>query len=366
MLVPRLLIPGPVDVDADVLEALGAPVVPHYGAAWGAMYVEMLAALRRVFRTSGTAFAVPGSGTIALDMMMNNLLRPGDVVIVAENGYFGHRLVEIAASYGAQVISIEGAWGEPIDPDAVRAAFRSAGKVTAVAMVHAETSTGIVNPLREVAAIANEHGAAMLADAVTSLGGVELDMDGWGVDFVASGSQKSLAAPAGLGLIGVSERGWQRLAAVPAAERGWYLDLRRWRDYTAETPPWHPHPVTVPPGNIKALHRQLQKIHAIGLDAWLARHTHAAARFRAGLTARGLQALVVGPAAAPMLTITGLPAGSDQQAIVDQLRERYGLYCSGGFGHFQGRALRIGHMGKAASDEYVDAALAALGELFPA
>jgi len=366
MKAPRLLIPGPVDVDDDVLEVLGASVVPHYGAAWGAMYVEMLEALRRVFRTRGTAFALPGSGSTALDMMMNNLLRRGDRVIVAENGYFGHRLGEIAESYGAQVIRIEGQWGEPIDPDAVRAAFRGAGPVTAVAMVHAETSTGIVNPLREVAAIADEHGAAMLADAVTSLGGVELDMDGWGIDFVASGSQKSLAAPAGLGLIGVSERGWQRLAALPPAERGWYLDLRRWRRDAEETPPWHPHPVTVPPGNVRALHRQLQKIHAMGLDAWLARHVHAAARFRAGLAERGLKPLVDGPAAAPMLTITGLPDGADQREVIDQLRERFGLYCSGGFGYFQGRALRIGHMGKAASDEYVDAALAALGALFPA
>ncbi len=364
MIVPRLLIPGPVDVEEDVLAVLGAPVVPHYGAAWGAMYMELLAALRQIFRTSGTAYAMPGSGTTALDMMMGNLLRRGERIIVCENGYFSHRLVEIAAGYGAEVIRVEAPWGEAISPDAVRAAFRDAGPVHALALVHAETSTGVVNPLREIAAIGVEHGVPVLADAITALSGVELDMDGWGVDFCASASQKALAAPAGLGLLAVSERGWKLLDSKPDAYPGWYLNLRRWRDYTNETPPWHPHPVTVPPGNVKALHLQTHKILAMGLETYIARHANAAARFRAGLAARGMSALVNGAAAAPTLTLVNLPAGAVQQTVIDQLREQYGLYTSGGFGPLQGRVLRIGHMGKAASDEYVDAALAALGEIF--
>lgn len=361
---PRLLIPGPVDVEEDVLAMLGAPVVPHYGAAWGTMYVELLAMLRKIFRTSGAAYAMPGSGSTALDMMMGNALRRGDRIIVCENGYFGHRLVEIAESYGADVVHIEAQWGEAIDPDAVRAAFRNAGRVEAVALVYAETSTGTVNPVREIAAIAAEHGATVLVDAVTALGGVELDMDGWGVDFCASGSQKALAAPAGLGLLAVSERGWQRVEAQPTPYAGWYLDLRRWRRDALETPPWHPHPVTVPPGNVRALHLQVQKILEMGLEAYIARHASAAARYRAGLAARGMSARVVGPHAAPMLTLTNLPEGTDQRATIDLLRERYGLHTSGGFGPFQGRVLRIGHMGRAVSDEYVDAALHALEEIF--
>ncbi len=366
MTVSRLLIPGPVDVDEDVLAVLGAPVVPHYGASWGVMYMELLAGLQRIFRTNGDTFAMPGSGTTCLDAMTGGMVREGERVIVCENGYFGHRLVEIAAGWGAEVIRIEAPWGEAIDPEAVRAAFRSAGRVDALLLVHAETSTGTVNPLREIAAIAAEYDTSVLADAITALGGVELDMDGWGIDMIASASQKALAAPAGLGLLAVSKRAWQRIAAKPAARRGWYADLQRWREYTHESPPFHPHPVTVPPGNVRALHLQVHKILTTGLDLYIARHAHAAARFRTGLAERGLSTLVQGAAAAPMLTLVQLPAGSDQKAIVDQLREQYGLYTSGGFGPLNGRVLRIGHMGKASSDEYVDAALTALGDLLHA
>lgn len=359
----RLLIPGPVDVDDDVLLALGAPVTPHYGLDWGVMYVELLAGLRTIFRTSGSAYAIPGSGSAGTDAAIGNMLCAGQRAIICANGYFGNRLCDIAEGHGIEVIRVESEWGKPIDPDDVTNAFKSTDKVDALILVHGETSTGVLNPLREIAAIGNAHGVTVIADAITSLAGVELDMDGWGIDVCISASQKALAAPAGFALVAVSERGWQRLDAQPPRKRGWYLDLRHWREYADEVPAYHPHPVTVPPGNSRALKVQVDKILAQGLDAYIARHARAAARFRAGLAERGLNAFVTGAAAAPMLTLVALPPGADMRGTVNAMRECFGLYISGGFGALDGKILRIGHMGKASSDEYVDAGLAALGEL---
>lgn len=363
MIEKRLLIPGPVDVDDDVLRALGAPVTPHYGLEWGAMYMELLAGLRRIFRCAHSAYAIPGSGSAGNDAAIGNMLRAGQRAIVCANGYFGDRLCDITASHGIEVIRVEAAWGTPIDPAAVEAAFRSSGLVDGLILVHAETSTGVINPLREIAAIGNAHGVSVIADAITSLAGTELDVDGWGIDICVSASQKALAAPAGFALVAVSERGWKRLDAQPERKRGWYLDLSHWRHYAEEIPAYHPHPVTVPPGNTRALKVQVDKILAQGLDSYIDRHARAAARFRAGLAERGLQTFVAA-GAAPMLTLVTLPPGADMRATVNAMRERFGLYISGGFGALDGKILRIGHMGKAASDDYVDAGLAALGELF--
>jgi aspartate aminotransferase-like enzyme len=359
----RLLIPGPVDIDDDVLCALGSPVTPHYGLDWGAMFVEMLGQLKQVFRADGNAFAIPGSGSTGLDAAIGNMLSSGQRAIVCANGYFGNRLCDICASWGIEVIRVEAVWGTAINPDDVRAAFKQAGNVDALIAVHVETSTGVINPIREIAAIGNAHGAAVIVDAITALGATELDVSGWGIDVCISGSQKAIAAPAGFALLAVTKRAWARMESHPAANRGWYMNLRHWREYAEEVPPYHPHPVTVPPGNTRALNLQLQKILAMGLDNYIARHARAAARFRSGLTAIGQGTFVSGEAAAPALSVVAVPVGKDMRGIVNAMRERYGLYISGGFGGLDGKILRIGHMGKASSDEYVDAALAALGEL---
>jgi alanine-glyoxylate transaminase / serine-glyoxylate transaminase / serine-pyruvate transaminase len=360
----KLLIPGPVDIDDDVLQALGGAVTPHYGLDWGVMHTETVAGLRKIFRTSGAVYVIPGSGSAGTDAALGNLLAPGQRVLVCANGYFGNRLTDIAEGYGAEVVQVDAAWGTAIDVQAVRAAFERSGPIDALAIVHVETSTGVINPIREIAAVAQEYGAAVVVDAITGLGGAELDVDGWGIDICISATQKSLAAPAGLALVAVSDRGWARINARVQAHGpvkiGWYSDSKHWRDYAEEVPAFHPHPVTMPPGNVRALHLQVKKILALGLDAYIARHANAAARFRAGLAERGLKMYVTGAAAAPMLTIVALPEGSDQRGLIMRLRTEHGLLCSGGFGDLDGKVIRIGHMGKAAGDDYVDAALAGL------
>lgn len=357
----RLLIPGPVDIDDDVLLALGGQVTPHYGLDWGVMHRETEAGLRHIFRTDGAVYMIPGSGTSGTEAAFANAFAPGQRVIVCANGYFGQRLVDIAESYDLEVVRVDAAWGQPIDPQAVRDAFARAGHVDGLAVVHVETSTGVVNPVRDIVEIANAHSALILVDAITALGAVELDVDGWGIDLCVSATQKALAAPAGYGLLAVSKRGWARIEARNAAHgrprRGWYLNLDHWRSFAEEEPAYHPHPVTVPPGNMWALNLQVQKILALGLDTYIARHAAAAKRFRDGLRARGLALFVEAPAAAPALSVVSLPDGVDMRAAMAAMRERHNLWISGGFGAMDGKVLRIGHMGKAAGNDYVDAAL---------
>jgi alanine-glyoxylate transaminase/serine-glyoxylate transaminase/serine-pyruvate transaminase len=358
----KLLIPGPVDVDDDVLAALGAQVEPHYGVQWGNDYRDMLGNLRTIFRTKGTVFAIPGSGTAATDAAFANAIKPGQHVLTCANGYFGDRFQQIADGYGMRVTRVEADWGCAINPDDVRAAFKQHSDIDALAVVHVETSTGVINPICEISAIAREHGALVIVDAITGLGGVELAMDDWGIDICVSASQKSLAAPAGLALIGIGPDGWARIEANASGRHGWYLDLRNWRHYT-EDEAIHPHPVTVPPGNVRALQLQVGKILAQGLDTYITRHATASATFRAALPAYGLRQFVQGEAAAPMLTLVALPPGADQRAVIKALRERYGLLCSGGFDALDNKVIRVGHMGKAHTQPYLDSALQALGEL---
>ncbi len=348
----KLLIPGPVDIDDDVLQALGGAVTPHYGLEWGVMHTETVAGLRKIFRTAGAVYMIPGSGSVGTDAAVGNLLAPGQRVLVCANGYFGDRLVEIAEGYQLEVVRVDAVWGTAIAVDDVRAAFERSGHIDALAIVHVETSTGVINPVREIAAVAQAHGAAVLVDAITGLGGAELAVDDWGIDICISATQKSIAAPAGLSLVAVSDRGWARINARVKSHGpvriGWYSDFKHWQEYANEVPAFHPHPVTMPPGNVRALHVQVRKILAMGLDAYIARHASAAARFRAGLAERGLAMYVTGAAAAPMLTLVALPAGADQRGLITRLRTEHGLLCSGGFGAMDGKVIRVGHMGKAA------------------
>jgi alanine-glyoxylate transaminase / serine-glyoxylate transaminase / serine-pyruvate transaminase len=360
----RLLIPGPVDIDDDVLQALGGQVTPHYGLDWGVMHRETEAGLRRIFKTEGAVYMIPGSGTSGTEAAFANAFAAGQRVIVCANGYFGQRLVDIAEGYDIEVVRVDADWGAQIDPEHVRAAFARAGRVDGLAIVHVETSTGVVNPVREIVEIANAHGAMVVVDAITALGAVDLDVDGWGIDLCVSATQKALAAPAGYGLLAVSKRGWSRIEARNTAHarprRGWYLNLDHWRSFAEEEPAYHPHPVTVPPGNMWALSMQVRKILAMGLDAYIARHAAAAGRFRDGLRANGLSLFVDVPAAAPALSVVRLPDGVNMRAAMGAMRERHNLWISGGFGAMDGKVLRIGHMGKASQDDYIDAALAGL------
>lgn len=359
----RLLIPGPVDMDDDVLAALGAQAVPHYGPAWAACYHELTANLRALFRTDGDVYPLVGSGSTGLDAALGSVLAPGQRLALVRNGYFGDHMHAIAVANGLDVLSIEAPWGRAVRPEAVRAALDAAGPVHALAFVHAETSTGALNPARALAAIGRARGLPVIVDAITALGGVELRVDEWGIDVCVSASQKALAAPAGLGLVAVSRSGWAYMDRHPVGPRGWYQDLRTWRRAAAQSPDYHPQPATMPSGTVAALTLRARRILAQGLDATIERLDRAARRFRAGAAAAGIELLVPAAEATPQVSAVVVPQGVSADAALAALREQHGLLAGGGLGELRGRIIRVGHMGKAASDEYVDAALAALADV---
>lgn len=359
----KLLIPGPVDMEDDVLSALGSQAVPHYGPEWARMYHETVDGLGQIFGTQGNVYPIVGSGSAGLDAAIGTMFSAGQRIAIVRNGYFGTRLYDIATAYGLEVISIACAWGRAVTVDAVRSAMDAAGHCDGIALVHAETSTGVLNPVAEIAALAQERGIPIIVDAITAIGGAAIRIDDWGIDICVGASQKALAAPAGFALVAVSQKGWRAIDAQPQRPGSWYLNLRTWRHYALEDHDYHPHPVTIPTSAMRALNLRVRQIIDQGIDAHLGRYVQASQRFRSGAHAIGLQTLVPEPEAVAVVTPIIVPEGVDARQAMLGLRERHGLLTSGGLGELQGRIIRIGHMGKAASDEYVDAALRGLADV---
>lgn len=363
MVTHRLLIPGPVDIEDEVLAALASPTVPHYGPAWAEQYHDVVRGLKHLFGTEGDVCPIVGSGSTGLDSMIASFVATGKRMAIVRNGYFGDRMAIIANSYGVNVHDINGEWGRAITVDTVRQALNEHGPFDVLGVVYAETSTGALNPLPELAALAKEFGIPILVDAITGFAGTPLELDAWGIDVCVSASQKAMAAPAGLAFVAVSAKGWEYMDANPVGPRGWILDVRTWRKYAKDMPGYHPQPATMPTGLMAAVHVRLKQIHEIGKAGYVAKHVRAANRFRSGLKSMGLSYLVPDAEATPQVTPVVIPEGRDANIIIANLRDRYGFMATGGMGVLSGKIIRIGHMGKANNDAYIDDALEALADI---
>ena len=360
----RLLIPGPVDIDDEVLQALAGPTVPHYGPEWATLYHDVVDNLKHLFGTSGDVFPMVGSGSTGLDAAIASAVATGKRMAIVRNGYFGDRLATIAQAYGVTVFDIPGEWGRAITVDTVRTALANNGPFDVLGVVYAETSTGALNPLPELAAVAKEFGIPIIVDAITGFAGTPLEMDAWGIDICISASQKALAAPAGLAFVAVSPKGWHYLDNNPVGHRGWILDVRTWRKTTSgEGKSSHPQPATMPTGLMAATGVRLRQVMAIGKAEYVARHVRAATRFRTGLRSMGMDYLVPDAEATPQVTAVKVPTGLDATRIISGLRERYGFMATGGMGALAGKIIRVGHMGKGNSDAYIDDALEAFADI---
>ena len=353
----RLMIPGPVDVEDDILAALGEPTLPHYGQVWLPLYRETLERLKQLFGTRNDLFMIPGAGTAALEAGIGSLLRGGDKVLVPQNGFFGRRMGKVAQDWGMEVVTVEAPPGQPLDPQAIRRRLAAERDVQAVVVVHLETSTGVLNPLQEIAAVTNEFGVPIIVDAVSSLGGVPLLVDEWGIDICVTVINKCLGCPPGVAPISISRRAWEQIERKGARGHGWYLNLETWRWYATNWP-WHPTPVTLPTNNVYALLTSLRQILAGGLEAHYARFARAAGRTRDGLRRLGFEMFTPDGYASPLITAALPLPGMDVADFQKYLQREHQILISGGLDDLFGKIFRVGHIGKAASSDYVEAFLA--------
>jgi len=352
----RLMIPGPIELDQEVLAVMSEPLVAHYGKEWTAFYKETTQFLQEIFQTDGDAFLIPGSGSASLDAALGSTLFPDGKVLIPKNGFFGERLKAIARSYTASVQTIDFPVGQAVDLAEVERALQN-GDFDALACVHCETSTGVLNPIQELAKLCHSHGVLFIVDAVSSLAIEPLDMDAWGIDVAISASQKGLEAPPGLGIVAVGKQGWGRIDHVRSP--GWYLNLKVWREYADKWGNWHPHPVTQPANNIKALQVGVRRVLAEGLKQRFKRHRRVAKSLRQGLRKIGFTPYVPDEIASNGVTsVLGGEVDIDQ--LLTYVREKERILLAGSLRELKGKVFRIGHMGPEATGEAIESVLAAL------
>jgi len=348
----KLFTPGPGDVEEDILAEMAHPVIRHYGPEWMEIHHDLQALLQHIFLTQNDIFTVPGPASALHDMAIGSLLAKGQKIIVGLNGFFGDRLADISEAYGLAVVPFTAPLGQPLDPGELRRLLREHPDARAVALVHHETSTTVLNPLRELSEAAHEAGRVIIVDAVSSLGGVELPVDAWGIDVCVTAANKCLEALPGIGFISVGPRAWELVDSHSGIGQGWYLNLRTWRTYAAEWGSWHPSPVTLPVNNILAVRASLHKIVSGGLEAHRAKYTRASRSVRAGLCNMGFDMFVPEEWASPVVTAVRARPEFDLGEMSRWLSVQRGIAIGGGLGPLAGKICRIGHLGKAAEREY--------------
>lgn len=358
---PRTLLgPGPSNVHPRVLQAMSYPLIGHLDPQFIELMNRVQQGLRYVFQTENRlTIPVSGTGSAGMEAALCNFIEPGDSVVIGVNGYFGERLCDMAARYGAEVRRIERPWGEVFSLEEVEAELKKA-PAKLVALVHAETSTGALQPLDGIADLVHAQGGLFLVDCVTSLGGVPLKIDEWGIDIAYSGTQKCLSVPPGLSPVTVSPGAEAVLTSRATKVANWYLDFTMVAKYWGSERTYHH---TAPISMNYALSEGLELVRAEGLEARWQRHLNNARLLWAGLESIGLQPMIPLSHRLPSLTTVRIPEGVDGLEVRKRLLNDYNIEIAGGLGTFAGVAWRIGLMGHSSKREHVSLLLAALGEI---
>jgi alanine-glyoxylate transaminase / serine-glyoxylate transaminase / serine-pyruvate transaminase len=359
----RLLLgPGPSNAHPTVLQAMNTSPVGHLDPAFLALMDEIQSLLRYVWQTENPlTIAVSGTGTAAMEATIANVTEPGDVVLIGVAGYFGNRLVDMAGRYGADVRTITKPWGQVFTLEELRTAVETHRPVI-LALVHAETSTGARQPLEGVAEVCAEFGTLLLVDTVTSLGGVPLFLDAWGVDLAYSCSQKGLGCPPGASPFTMSQRAVEKLQQRRTKVANWYLDMSLLGKYWGTERTYHH---TAPINLYYGLREALRLVAEEGLANCWQRHQKNVEYLWEGLEDLGLSLHVEQEFRLPTLTTVCIPAGVDGKAIARQLLNEHGIEIGGGLGELAGKVWRVGLMGFNSRKESVDQLLAALRQVLP-
>ena len=364
-----LLGPGPTMADPRVLRAMSTPLVGQFDPEFTQIMNDVMELQRFVFQTANPrCYPVSGTGRAGLEAAIASVVEPGDRVVVGECGRFGLLLIEIAERCGAAVVAVRGSWGRVLDPEAIATALR-ARPTKLIAVVHGETSTGVLQPLDDIARLAHEHGALLMADSVVTLGGSEVATDRWGVDIVVGGTQKCLSCPSGLAPITYNAQVEAVIKTRRTKVRSNYLDLGQLAEYWSASRFNHH---TAPTTMVYGLREALRAVREEGLEARFARHRLHGEALREGLEALGLTLFGKEPPEhrLPFITPVIVPPGVDELRVRRRLVEDFGIEIGAAFGPLQGKIWRIGTMGYAAQRQHVLLCLAALenvlrGERFP-
>ena len=360
---PRILLgPGPSMADPRVLRAMGSPLLGQFDPEFTAVMNDVMALLRFAFQTANPrTYPVSGSGRAGMEAALVSLIEPDDRVVVGECGRFGLLLIEIAERCGAKVVPVRAEWGRVLEPDAIAAALEG-GRTKLVAVVHGETSTGVLQPLEDIVRVAHAHDALLMVDAVVTLGGTEVAVDRWGIDIATAGSQKCLSCPSGMAPITYNARAEAVVRARRTTIVSNYLDLRQLADY------WGPDRFnhhTAPTAMVYGLREALRAVHDEGLAPRFARPRMHGDALRAGIAALGLTLFGHEPSSRrlPFITPVVVPGGVDELRVRRRLIENFGIEIGAAFGPLQGKIWRIGTMGYSARRQNVLSCLVALEQV---
>ncbi len=346
-----LLGPGPSNIHPRVQMAMLSHIVGHLDPYFGTIMEDTMRLLRTVFRTNNElTLPISGTGSAGMEASFCNFLEPGDVAIIGVNGLFGERMAENALRCGAKVIQLTEQWGHIIEPEAIESALKTQKQVKILALVHAETSTGVIQPLAEASQLAKQYGALFLVDTVTSLGGHEVAVDDWGIDICYSGTQKCLSCPPGLAPFTANQRALDTLQTRIPKVHSWYLDRTLLASYWSASRFYHH---TAPISMIYALHEALALVVEEGIEARIQRHLRNGSALQAGLKAMGLTLHAQEGYRLSTLTSVRIPTGINDLRVRERLLKEFSIEIGGGLGPLKGQIWRIGLMGYSSSAENV-------------
>ncbi len=349
---------GPVEVSEQTRRAMSRPVLYHYDPAFIDCFAHTCDLLQAVFQTRYDVVIMQGEAVLGLEAAAASLVAPGDTALNLVSGVFGKWFGTLIERYGGELIEIEVPYNEAIDPEDVRRALRSHPEIKLLSVVHSETPSGTVNPVREIGAIAREFGVLTVVDTVSGLGGDPFVPEEWGVDLAVAGPQKCLSGPPGLSLLSVSPAAWTAMERREKPLRGSFLSILDWKEAWLEQRRF---PATPSVSEIYALESTLSQVLDEGMPAYNRRHAAIARACRAGVEALGLRLWPARPEiAASCVTAVLAPDGLDETAIRERMRQSFGVTISGGFGDLAGTLFRLGHMGIAAHPYHLAAQLAIL------
>ncbi|GAB4306591.1 MAG: alanine--glyoxylate aminotransferase family protein [Methanobacteriaceae archaeon] len=344
-----LMIPGPTRVAPRVLKAMSENVVNHRSAIFGKILTETNEMMSDVFKTDNQSYILTGSGTAAMEAAIANILEKDDKILTVVGGKFGQRFMQITESYGGKTVDLEVEWGTAVKPDDIGYILEENEDIKAVTVVHNETSTGVASPIKEIGKVLSDYDALYIVDTVSSLGGDEVDVDGFGIDICVTGSQKCLAAPPGLAAITLSDDAWK---VVDKTESNtYYLNLKKYRKSGESEPPETPYTPSV--SLMYALHEALTVIMEEGLLNRIRRHQLAAQATRNAIKALNLELFPKEEVSSTTVTAIKMPEGLTDRELRGTMRNKYHVELAGGQDHLKGNVFRIGHMGNITHRELI-------------